>query len=385
MAVSLTRTDPASPRALLAAVTALGLVGPFVFLVSPVIAGQLILEWQWSATDIGLLMSAELAGAALVTLPAIFLLRRLPWRPLVVVTTLLFALTALASAWAAANGGPLHWLVPLRFLGGAAGGVLSVVCVLAAGASLLPHQAFACWSAGQTVSSGLGLLGLPLLFTFTGMTGLYLILAALAVLALLSLHGVPLCWEPPPQDVKPEKPLAAGLSLTAIFCYYVAISGAWAFVGVPGALLSLSEPDIGTLTAVAMFSAVVGSGLASLVGGSNQRTSATLAFFLLLLISLGLIATTGQTAVYIGSVLVLQTCWSFLVPMLMATLADNDGKGNLMIMSNMIIGGGASVGPLVAGTALEHGGSYTAIALLGAALLLTAAIAFLAARLRGNR
>ncbi|MDZ5645835.1 hypothetical protein [Nitrospirillum sp. BR 11828] len=63
MASVTTSTDQRVPPLLsLAAITAFGLIGPFVFLVSPVIAGQLALEWHWSPGDIGLLMSAELGG-----------------------------------------------------------------------------------------------------------------------------------------------------------------------------------------------------------------------------------------------------------------------------------------------------------------------------------
>ncbi|MEE3627602.1 hypothetical protein UCD39_27105 [Nitrospirillum sp. BR 11752] len=63
MASVTTSTDQPVPLMLsLAAITAFGLIGPFVFLVSPVIAGQLALEWHWSPGDIGLLMSVELGG-----------------------------------------------------------------------------------------------------------------------------------------------------------------------------------------------------------------------------------------------------------------------------------------------------------------------------------
>ncbi len=376
------KTSSHSP---LLAVAAMGLVGPFVFLVSPVIAGQLALQWNWSATEIGLLMFAELSGASLVTFPAMFLLRRLPWRPLAQTVSVLFAGTALMSAWVAAGGGHVNWLFPLRFLGGAAGGLLSVLCVMAASASLAPHRAFASWTAGQTVSAGLGLLGLPLLFAITGMSGLYLVLAAMSVLSLMTLGGLPTRWQPHVHVSRLAQPLASGLSLTAIFCYYVAISGVWAFVGVPGGALGLSENDIGNLTSAALFTAIIGSGIASLIGDGAHRTPATLIFFGMLLGSVALIASTGQTTVYIAAVLVLQTCWSFLVPTLMSTLADNDGKGSLMIASNMVIGGGASIGPVLAGAALEHGDSYAAVAVVGAALLILAAASFLIARLRGNR
>lgn len=368
----------------LTAVTAFGFIGPFIFLVSPVIAGQLALQWQWPAGDIGLLMAAELAGASLATFPAILLLRRLPWRPLTLGTGLIFILISLATAFVALGSGALGWMLGLSFLGGAAGGVLSVVSVMAASAYVAPHRAFACWAAGQTVSAALGLLLLPLLFNITGLAGLYGVLALMTVLAMATLGGLPDHWQTPPAALSSGRSGAAGLSLLAIFGYFTAVSGAWAFVGVPGAELGLSEPQIGTLTAVAMFTAVVGSAAASMVENGPLRTPSTLSVFVLLLLCLGLIAQTGSLPLYIVAVIAFQLCWSFLVPMLLATLADNDSKGNLMIFSNMIIGGGAALGPLVSGYALEHSGHYADVALLGGLLLLLTAASFLIARIRGR-
>ncbi|ASG22271.1 MULTISPECIES: MFS transporter [Nitrospirillum] len=368
--------QPVTPILSLAAITVFGLIGPFIFLVSPVIAGQLALEWHWSAGDIGQLMSVELGGAALVSFPAVFLLRRLPWRPLAAAASVVFAVAAVGSAMVARAGGDPAALVPLRFIGGAAGGMLSVVCLLAAGRSADPHRAFACWTGGQTVSAALGLLYLPRLFGHAGLAGLYALLGAAAFLALAVVAGLPAGWPRQPDAARGGRSVAARLNLFAIFCYYLAIGGAWAFVGVPGLGLGLSEEEVGTLTAVAMFTAILGSILATLAGRSRHRGVLSLGFFGLLLACLLALAFPPGRGVFVAAVVLLQVCWSFLVPMLLAALADTDAGGGLVILSNMIIGGGAALGPLLAGYALDYTGTYVAVAALGALLLVLSAAAF---------
>ncbi|MEE3627601.1 MFS transporter [Nitrospirillum sp. BR 11752] len=309
-------------------------------------------------------------------------MRRFSWRPLTVVATLVFVGAGVGSALVARAGGDAAWLMPLRFLGGAGGGVLSVVCLLAAGRSADPHRAFACWTGGQTVSAALGLLYLPRLFGHVGLAGFYVLLAAAALLALAVVAGLPAAWPEQSGFERGGGSGAARLNLLAIFCYYLAISGAWAFVGVPGLALGLTEDGVGTLTAAAMFTAILGSVLATVSGHSRRRGAYTVGVFGLLLACLLVLAFPPGRGAFIGAVVLLQVCWSFLVPMLLAALADTDDGGGLVILSNMIIGGGAALGPLVAGYTLDYAGTYVAVAAQGALLLALSVAAFIAARRR---
>lgn len=72
---------------------------------------------------------------------------------------------------------------------------------------------------------------LPLLFNITGLAGLYGVLALGTLLAMATLGGLPDHWQTPPAALSSGRSGAAGLSLLAIFGYFTAVSGAWAFVG----------------------------------------------------------------------------------------------------------------------------------------------------------
>ncbi len=360
-----------------AAITLFGLVGPYTFLISPVIAGQMAVQMDWSPGTIGLLMAGELAGASLISIPAVRMLRRITPRRLVTLATLLFILSNLLSMTTTA----IPWFLTARVIAGAAGGVLSVVCLLAAARSENPPRSFAFWTGGQTVTSAAGLLYLPDLFPHAGLGGLYGVLAIAALLALPFLNGFPAEKMLPPQaDGHAARP-AARLNMLAIFCFYVAIGGGWAFLGIPGSEIGFSEAEIGILTSGAMGVSVIGSFLASYTGGSAWQGRWSMASYAGLIACLAVLTLTKDHTAFSAATILLQILWAFLLPMLLAALAESDDQGAMVILSNMIIGGGAALGPLLAGFTIDWRG-YGAVVVEGTALFLISALAYGWARWR---
>lgn len=372
-------TAPRDSHLSVAAITLFGLVGPYTFLISPVIAGQMAVQMDWSPGTIGLLMAGELAGASLISIPAVRMLRALTPRRLVALATLVFILANLLSAATTT----IAWFLAARVVAGAAGGVLSVVCLLAAARSENPPRSFAFWTGGQTVTAAAGLLYLPDLFPKTGLGGLYGALALAALLALPFLYGFQADKMLPPQaDGQPTRP-AARLNMLAIFCFYVAIGGGWAFLGIPGSDIGFSEAEIGILTSGAMGVSVIGSFLASYTGGSAWQGRWSIGSYVGLIGCLAALALTKDHLSFSASTILLQILWAFLLPMLLAALADSDEHGAMVILSNMIIGGGAALGPLLAGYTIDWSG-YGAVVVEGVALFLVSASAYGWARWRST-
>lgn len=360
-----------------AAITLFGIVGPYSFLVSPVIAGQMAGQLDWSAGTIGLIMGCELAGASLVSFPAMRLLRVLSPRTVALLATVLFILANVASALVTS----VELFLPARIVAGAAGGILSVVALVSAARSANPPKAFAYWSGGQTVAAAVGLLYLPDLFLRTGIGGVYGCLAAAALLSLAVIAGFGSGLLPSLSGGGERHNLkAARWTLVAIFGFYVAVGGAWAFVGIPGAELGFTDGGIGMLSSLAMTAGILGSVLASHVGGKAHHNRFVLGSYLLLVLCLGVIELVNDHMVFAGVIVLLQVLWSFLLPLLLASLADSDDDGNMVILSNMIIGGGAALGPMLAGYTIDFLGGYGAVATEGGIILLLSAAAFARAR-----
>jgi predicted MFS family arabinose efflux permease len=362
-----------------AAITLFGIVGPYSFLVSPVVTGRMAGQLDWSAGTIGLIMGCELAGASLVSFPAMRLLRVVSPRTVALLATVLFILANIASALVTS----VELFLPARIVAGAAGGVLSVVALVSAARSVNPPKAFAYWSGGQTVAAAVGLLYLPDLFVRTGIGGIYGCLAAVALLSLVVIAGFGSGLLPSLSSGGERHNLkAARWTLVAIFGFYVAVGGAWAFVGIPGTELGFTDAGIGMLSSLAMTAGILGSVLASHVGGKAHHNRFVLGSYLLLVLCLGVIELVADHMVFAGVIVLLQVLWSFLLPLLLASLADSDDDGNMVILSNMIIGGGAALGPMLAGYTIDFLGGYGAVATEGGIILLLSAAAFARSRSR---
>ncbi|WP_042695465.1 MFS transporter [Azospirillum sp. B506] len=362
-----------------AAITLFGIVGPYSFLVSPVVTGQMAGQLDWSAGTIGLIMGCELAGASLVSFPAMRLLRTLSPRTVALLATVFFILANVASSLVTS----VDLFLPARIVAGAAGGVLSVVALVSAARSANPPKAFAYWSGGQTVAAAVGLLYLPDLFVHTGIGGIYGCLAAAALLSLAVIAGFGNGLLPSLSGGGERHNLkAARWTLVAIFGFYVAVGGAWAFVGIPGAELGFTDAGIGMLSSLAMTAGILGSVLASHVGGKAHHNRFVIASYLLLVLCLGAIEFVADHRVFAAVIVLLQVLWSFLLPLLLASLADSDDDGNMVILSNMIIGGGAALGPMLAGYTIDFLGGYGAVATEGGIVLLLSAAAFARSRSR---
>jgi MFS family permease len=81
---------------------------------------------------------------------------------------------------------------------------------------------------------------------------------------------------------------------------------------------------------------------------------------------------------FASAALLFKFSWTFILPFILATLADIDHSGKLMNATNLVIGGGLAIGPALAGQLIAaNGGSLhmlllaTLVAAIALALLLS--------------
>jgi hypothetical protein len=66
---------------------------------------------------------------------------------------------------------------------------------------------------------------------------------------------------------------------------------------------------------------------------------------------------------FASAALLFKFSWTFILPFILATLADIDHSGKLMNATNLVIGGGLAIGPALAGQLIAaNGGSLHAVA-----------------------
>lgn len=373
---------PASSRlALLAAIVLFAAITPTILMTAPAVAAQLATQWQLSPSQIGDLFSTELGAMSVATLPALWWIKRVDWRRAALLAGVLFIAANLLSMLAH----DYSVLLALRFCSALAGGSLMIICLSSAAATPNPGRVYGLWVMGQLVVGALGLSILPPLFEHFGLSACYLILAGLMTLFLPLARYFPQ-GSPPPEKTTEQVAVApkwkVALGILGLLSFYISLSGVWTFIGSISTHAGISAGASGEILAIATLSGIVGAGCVSLIGNRLPR-------LLLLLLSYGLMA--GSVLLLLGqpemqrfalAALLFKFTWTFILPLILASLAELDRSGKLMNTSNLVIGGGLAIGPTVAGRLIEASGGFQSLLVGGAGITLLSLVLILSSRPR---
>lgn len=361
------------PLGLLAAIVLFAAITPAVLLTAPAIAAQLASQWQLSPTRIGDLFSAELGAMSLATLPAIWWLKHIDWRRAALCSALLFIVANLLSMLAH----DYSLLLMARLCSALAGGSLMIICLASAAASPTPSRAYGFWVMGQLVLGAIGLSLLPMLFQRFGLGACYLILALLMTLCLPLVRCFPSGAARPGANAPPVPAISrfkAGLGILGILTFYISLSGVWTFIGAIGSQSGLSAQTSGDILAIATLMGIVGALCATLFGDRLPRSALLLLGYGLMAGSVLLLLDQPQLARFALAALVFKFTWTFILPLILARMAEMDRSGRLMNASNLVISAGLAIGPSLAGRLIESSGGFQGL-LLGGALITLASLA----------
>jgi predicted MFS family arabinose efflux permease len=373
------RSLASSQLALLAAIVLFAAITPTILMTAPAVAAQLATQWKLSPSQIGDLFSTELGAMSLATLPALWWLKRVDWRRAALAAGVLFIAANLLSMLAH----DYSMLLALRFCSALAGGSLMIICLSSAASTSNPGRVYGLWVMGQLVVGAIGLSILPRLFEHYGLSACYLILAGLMTVFLPLARYFP--QGSPPVDQAAERVTLASkwkaaLGILGILSFYISLSGVWTFIGSISKHAGLSAESSGEILAIATMTGIVGAGCASLIGNRLPR-------LLLLLLGYGVMA--GSVLLLLGqpdmlrfalAALLFKFTWTFILPLILACLADLDRSGKLMNASNLVIGGGLAIGPTVAGRLIEASGGFQSLLIGGACITLLSLVLILSCR-----
>ena len=357
------RTAPRSK--LLGAIVLFAAIVPSVLMTAPILAAQLASQWGLTPSQIGNLFMVELGTMSLATIPAAFWLKRVNLRQAALVSGVLFIIGNLLSAQAERYA-PLLILRGMTALGG---GSLMILCMSCAASLPNSSRIYALWVLGQLVLGAIGLQVLPGLFARYGLGACYLILAALMLLFLPMTRAFPAhLLQGAPGNTRQLPTGKALLGLAAIFAFYLSLSGVWTFIGSLAESASISAYDSGQVLAIATVMGILGAGLASWIGGRLPRALSLLGGYGLMIFAVLLLQGQPDEQRFVLAALTFKFTWTFVLPMVLAGMADLAPSGRLMNVSNLVIGAGLAAGPAVAGHLIQHSGGYQST-LLGAAFL----------------
>ncbi|WP_423757862.1 MFS transporter [Burkholderia sp. NLJ2] len=368
-------------RSTLVALVVFAAITPLLLLVAPAVAGQLATQLGLSASQIGTYFFVELGAFSLATVPSYLWLGRVDARRVAACAIALFGagnlLTALWMPGFAA-------LLALRAVTALGGGSLVVLCMTSAATSRNSDRVYGLWVVGQLVAGAIGLFVLPHVFAAFGLRALYIALAALALLVAPLSRGFPssLGTRTAPAQAAhgtarhPPRSVVV-FAIGAVLTFYLAIGSVWTFASRAAAEAGLDPQSTGNVLAIASVMGIAGAALASCAGGRLARRAMLAAGYALLAASLVALAAMRHAGGYSAAIFAFKFAWTFVLPFILATVAQVDTSGRLVATLNFVIGAGLAAGPLLAGLMLDAGGTMRA---LFAAATAVAIVSFAALR-----
>ncbi|MPV67054.1 MFS transporter [Burkholderia sp. BE17] len=352
-------------RSTLVALVVFAAITPLLLLVAPAVAGQLATQLGLSASQIGSYFFVELGAFSLATVPSYLWLGRVDARRVAALAIALFGagnlLTALWMPGFAA-------LLALRAITALGGGSLMVLCMTSAATSSNSDRVYGLWVVGQLIAGAIGLFVLPHVFVAFGLRALYIALAALALLAAPLSRGFPSLLGTRTTPVQTARGAATHtprsfvvLATGAVLTFYLAIGSVWTFASRAAAESGLDPQSTGNVLAIASVMGIAGAALASCAGGRLARRAMLAAGYALLSASLVALAAMRYAGGYSSAIFAFKFAWTFVLPFILATVAQIDTSGRLVATLNFVIGAGLAAGPLLAGLMLDAGGTMRAL------------------------
>lgn len=272
---------------------------------------------------------------------------------------------------------PLSVFLGLRVVSGIGGATAYAAVMATIAASDMPERGYGVFSMFQFGLSAVGLYVLPLVLADIGVIGMYLGLAAAAVLA-MPLFGSVLTRGPAPNRSDPAieihmllKP-AAILAMLGIGLYEAANTMHFTYAERIGVSFGLADHRIGEILGIAT---VVGMPAAFGVVWLGNRFGDLLPIMAALLLSIAalvlLMLSSGQ-GTYILTMCALSIAWAFGLPYFQSVEARLDPGGSVVVAGGFFTSGGGALGPALAAT-LVGGQGYAGVLLAAIGIYIVAA------------
>lgn len=330
-----------------------------------------------TAKQAGLVASANVYGAAVGALTAVFIIHRLPWRPTAI--TVLLGLITIDLVSTLLRDPQV--LIAVRFLHGLVGGLLVGVAFAVIARTKSPDRTFGMLLVVQFGLGGLGLMFLPRLVPVFGPGVLFVALAAfsLATLAMTPFLGA---YEAAPRVAAsapkaPTRWIPLVLVFAAIFLFQAANMGLAAYIIGLGKNAGLELGFITRTLGAANWIGALGSVLVVVMGARFGRFWPVVAGLALTLVGTWAFHFSELPWVYLVANIGTAITWAFVIPYLLGMSAAFDKAGQMAALAGFFSKMGLASGPAMAAF-VAAGGQYDGlinISVLGLALSGLASIA----------
>ncbi|GAA6169379.1 MFS transporter [Sessilibacter corallicola] len=293
-------------------------------------------------------------GGILGSSIAIFLVRRFPWKAIMMITMAVLVVIDVCTVWISDYSVMLGW----RFLSGVLGGL----CVGFAFSILArqddPDRAFGLLLFIQFSIGPMVMFVLPSLESMLGGYSVFFVMAGLVFLSLIFMFCLPKLLT----DIAPAAPTVAAnknifgrslLLLLAIAFYQIAANAIWAYVGLIGLRAEISNENVNLYIGATGLLGIAGAMLPIINGNRAGRLFWVVAGMVLSTASAVLLNFSHIVALYITAMSLLFFSWTAVQSYLLAVTAELDTSGRLSTIASVVASLGFATGPLLASFLLD--------------------------------
>jgi predicted MFS family arabinose efflux permease len=345
----------AAPDGLIAAVllSFLATAGLFYVNIMPALVAGLVDGLHFTNRAAGQVASANVYGAALGALIAVFVVRRIAWRRLALAALIGLIAADLASTLVTSA----DMLTAARFAHGTIGGILIGTAFAVIARTKVPDRTFGMLLVVQFGLGGVGLMLLPRLVPLFGAQVLFL---ALALFSAVTLAMVPFLAEYPPRrrdDAAEANPIRLGplaAVLVALFLFQSGNMALAAYMIGLGRSFGLETGFISDTLGIAGWVAALGSLAVVFLETRFGRAVPLAGALVVTVIGNYLFHWSASATVFAIANAVTGVTWAFVVPYLLGMSASFDPSGQTATVGGFFSKMGLASGPLVGGMVLNE-------------------------------
>lgn len=343
-----------------------------VLLTAPVVAGKLAEQFALAPVQIGLLFSSELGAFSLASIPAYLWLRKTDVR----VMTIAFGIVVVCGNIVSGFLTEYPLLLAARVITSFAAGSITVVILALGGRTANPSRAFGLFVVFQLAMGAAILAIFPLIYAGSGVGAIYWTLAGLTALSLPAaflISGDVLKVAPGASKggvVKTASLLYVGAGLAAILLFYVALSGVWSFMANLASQSGIELSQSSVVLSIATVAGILSAFVATVLGESERRKTYLRAGFAGMAIGIALLYGHIGLIRFAVAAIIFKFAWTLILPYLLSTVSALGGS-QTMNTTNLMIGTGFAIGPIVSGAIIEAVGTNAMILFSFSAILLS--------------
>ncbi|WDE08844.1 MFS transporter [Thalassomonas viridans] len=295
-------------------------------------------------------------GALLGSIAAIFLVRRIYWKPAMFMFLLLLTMVDTATVWVSDYSVMLGW----RLLAGLFGGLCMGIAFSVLARLNNPDRAFGALLFIQFSVGAIVMYLLPEFEAWLSAYAVFYVMAGFGLLSLTFLFLLPALS----QDGKPSQQsllLAEGrgnalLLMLAIIFYNCAASAIWAYVEIMGLGAGMDDENVSTYIASTSLLGLLGAILPMSSGSRFGRFYWVILGVTLSIFAAAMLSFSPLTPfIYVSAMALLFFSWTAVLSYLLAVTAELDTSGRLSTIASVVALLGSASGPLIAAALLDDG------------------------------